>query len=163
MGRHREGSWPASARVFRGLFVLKEAGRALGVVLHFWHRFVLRRSAEVFRACGDLSGSKGPSCCSGQLHPVVWLLKFSNSVWLSSVWQLVVLRAAVNAQEQEGGQRLPSSWWEGWLVLVEAAKDISVAHQRSRLPVRQTSSLPVPALRWSWGRAHTCVFVLMLP
>lgn len=57
--------------------------------------FVLGRSAEVFHACGDLSGSKGLSWCSGQLRPVVWLLKFSNWVWLASVWQLVVLIAAV--------------------------------------------------------------------
>lgn len=71
---------------------------ALGVILHFWHSFVLGRSAEVFHACGDLSGSKGLSCCSGQLCPVVWLLKFSNWFWLASVWQLVVLAAAVVLQ-----------------------------------------------------------------
>lgn len=65
--------------------LLKEAGHAAGVALSFWHSFVLGRSASVFRACGELSGSKGPSCCSGQLCPVVWLLKFSNSIWLSLV------------------------------------------------------------------------------
>ena len=64
---------------------LRRAGRALAAVLHFWNRCMLGRSAEVFHACGDLSGSKGLSCCSGQLCPVVWLLKFSNWVWLSSV------------------------------------------------------------------------------
>lgn len=82
----------------------RRAGRALGVVLHFWHRSVPGRSAEVFRACGDLSGSKGLSRCSGQLCPVVRSLKFSNRVWLAPAWQLVVLvAAAMLRSEREVG------------------------------------------------------------
>lgn len=74
---------------------LRRTGYALSVILHFWHSSVLGRSAEVFHACRDLSGSKRLSCCSGQLRPVVWLLKFSNGVWMASVWLLVGLTAAV--------------------------------------------------------------------
>lgn len=77
MGSHQEDMCPALARVSQ-MCSPRRTGCALSVILHFWHSSMLGRSAEVFHACRDLSGSKGLSCCSGQLCPVVWLLKFSN-------------------------------------------------------------------------------------
>lgn len=119
-----EDACPDHVKVFLDVFA-KESQQCPW----FWRSFVLRRSAEVFNACGDLCGSKELSCCSGQLWPVVWLLKFSNQVWPASVCQLVVLIPAVMFRSKQASGVFPALCegggllWFSWM-----SERISVAN-----------------------------------